>query len=388
MRILVLGEGDAETFDAWSGISHSLVTQLRAMGHEVIAGDVDLYGPVRWATILLSWSPNRFRWWAKYHLTRLPFEIRSWRAQRILSKNADRIDVVLQFGATFEPRGRRSIPYAIYCDGNARLIEQGDYTDKAEITALTTRERARQILREKSIYDQSSKIFTFSERLRGSFISDFDQDAEKVCVVYAGANIDPGPMESGFLPIPDRPPTVLFVGRAFERKGGDLLLRAFRHVRSQVPNARLVIVGPDDINFDQPGVEGLGFLRKDDEADATRLRAAYANADVFCLPTRYEPFGVVFIEAMLYGLPCIGPRAWAVPEIVIDGDTGILFPPEDVTALTDALVHLLTDRKRARAMGSRGRTRAERRFSWAEVATRISDGLQQVHLASGRSSQA
>ena len=113
MKILLLCEGDAETRASWSGISKSVVDHLRELDHTVFTGNVDLVGMTRWATIALMWSPNRFRWWVKYHLAGLPFELRSRRAAEIIRAHRDRVDVILQFGATFEPRGREGLPYAI-----------------------------------------------------------------------------------------------------------------------------------------------------------------------------------------------------------------------------------------------------------------------------------
>src|SRR5690606_12176833 len=121
----------------------------------------------------------------------------------------------------------------------------------------------------------------------------------------------------------DHPPTVLFIGRQFERKGGDLLLRAFARVRRALPEAELLIIGPAEIPGDHAGVTSLGFVSKDRPGGWEAIAEAYRRADVFCLPTRFEPFGIVFVEAMHFGVPCVGPDAWAVPEIIDDGRTGL-----------------------------------------------------------------
>lgn len=384
MRILVLGEGNAETFDAWSGIAKSLVDHLRNLGHEVITGDVDLYGATRWAAIALAFSPRRFRWWAKYHLTGLPFALRSRRAHRLIERYRDQVDVILRFGATFEPRGRGDLPYAIYCDGNARLAESGETGGQAEMTAFRPREKQHQVAREQRIYDGATVIFTFSERLRRSFLADFHQDPNAVEVVYAGANLDADSIPARRNRDSGEPPTILFVGRAFERKGGDVMLEAFRRVREKIPDAHLTVIGPENLRLEQEGVRNLGFLQKDDPEQADLLRQAYEKADVFCLPTRYEPFGVVFIEAMLHSIPCVGPNAWAVPEIVVDRETGILCPPEDAGAFAAALIELLSNPQLTEDMGEKARERARTWFSWEAVATRITNGL--VRSMSGTSS--
>jgi len=378
MRILILCEGDAETHNSWSGTSRSVVDHLRASGHTVYTGDVDLKGLTRWLTIAASYSPDRFRWWARYHLNGLPFALRSRRAERIIRSHADDVDVILQFGATFEPRSRAGLPYVLYCDGNARLAERGETGGQAEVGALTQSELARVIRRETEVYTGASKIFTFSNRLTDSFVEDFGVPKEKVRTVHAGPNIDPHHIVLREGEPSREPRTILFVGRKFHRKGGDLLLRALPAVQKEFPGTTLLIIGPTDPPAPQEGVEFLGFLSKEDPQHQARLSQAYQEADIFCLPTRFEPFGVVFLEAMLHALPCVGPNAWAVPEIVVHGETGLLVEPENVDDLAAAIKSLLKDPELARRMGVAGRQRTLDHFLWDKVVAKMLEDLSQV----------
>ncbi len=93
-----------------------------------------------------------------------------------------------------------------------------------------------------------------------------------------------------------------------------------------------------------------------------RLRALFAAADVFVLPTAGETMGFAIIEAMAAGLPVISTRVGAVPEVVDDGTTGILVPPGDVAALTGALKRLAEHPELRREMGAAGRRRARQLF--------------------------
>jgi glycosyltransferase involved in cell wall biosynthesis len=122
---------------------------------------------------------------------------------------------------------------------------------------------------------------------------------------------------------------------------------------------------------DGPGIRCLGELDKNRPEGAAALASTYASADVFALPTRFEPFGIAFVEAMHFGLPCVGPRAWAVPEIIADGETGFTVPVDDVDDLTERLLRLLRDRALARRMGAAGRERARRLFTWPQVVGRM-----------------
>jgi glycosyltransferase involved in cell wall biosynthesis len=101
--------------------------------------------------------------------------------------------------------------------------------------------------------------------------------------------------------------------------------------------------------------------------------AAWRDADVFCMPTTGEAFGMVFQEAAAAGVPAIGTRLNAVPEIVEDGRTGLLVPPGDEAALADALRRLVHSPELRREMGTAARARAERLWAPATYAARLGE---------------
>jgi glycosyltransferase involved in cell wall biosynthesis len=252
------------------------------------------------------------------------------------------------------------------------MAEHGTTSGHSDAVSLTGRELATVARRELDIYEHAAGIFTLSERLRRSFIEDVGLTPSRVHVVHAGPNLDVTRIpRTTARDDPHHPPTILFVGRQFQRKGGDLLTQAYRRVRERIPDARLVIAGPPSLKVQEPGITFLGDLDKNDPGGWAALVAAYGSADVFCLPTRFEPFGIAFIEAMYFGLPCVGTDAWAVPEMIVDGKTGFTIPIDDLDALTDRLLRLLGDRALARRMGRAGRGRAERHFTWEGTVQRM-----------------
>ncbi|HEY6093197.1 MAG TPA: glycosyltransferase family 4 protein [Gemmatimonadales bacterium] len=379
MNILLLCEGDAESYDSWSGIAKSLVDHLRAAGHTVISGDVDLAGADRWLAAAMTFAVDRRRWSTRYRLSDVPFGLRSRRAARKIADNRERLDVIIQVGATFQPLGRGPTPYFLCCDSNIRMAEHGAPWGYSDAVTLTRGELDLVRERELGVYRNAAGIFTLSERLRRSFIEDLGLAPTRVHAMLAGPNLDVARIPetlprdvAGAM----RHPTVLFVGRQFHRKGGDVLMQAFRRVRERIPNARLLIAGPASFTTTEPGITVLGDLNKNTPEGWAALAEAYGSADVFCLPTRFEPFGIAFIEAMYFGLPCIGTDAWAVPEMITDGETGFTVPIDDVAALTDRLLRLLGDRALARRMGNAGRERAYRQFTWQRVIQRMLDVIE------------
>lgn len=154
------------------------------------------------------------------------------------------------------------------------------------------------------------------------------------------------------------------IGRLDRQKGWDVLCAAAPLVRERVPDARIVVVG------DGPERERLTALGRDAGVAFAGYReraGRFAGAfDVVVVPSRYEGFGLVAVEAMLAGVPVVASDVGGLPEVV--GDAGVLVPPEDPKALGAAVAGLLTDRERARELGARGRRRAEERFGRARMA--------------------
>lgn len=169
----------------------------------------------------------------------------------------------------------------------------------------------------------------------------------------------------------DPRPTILCVARQYHRKHVDDLVSAAALLRSRLPTLQLRVVGdgPEHSNL-VAQVERLAlrdtvtFLQ---DLPYAALVQEYLHADLFCLPSRQEGFGIVFLEAMAAGKPVVSTSAAAIPEIVIHGATGILVTPGDVQGLAGALYLLLTDHDLRTQYGQAGRQRVEG-FTWQHSA--------------------
>ncbi|HKO03890.1 MAG TPA: glycosyltransferase family 4 protein [Candidatus Acidoferrales bacterium] len=159
-----------------------------------------------------------------------------------------------------------------------------------------------------------------------------------------------------------------------EGKGIELVLQALPAVVDRCPGVRYMVVGGGgDLPRMAEMVRQLGLESRTELTGARRedgLRQAYAAADIFVLPTQVEGFGVVFLEAMYHRLPVVAVRASATPEVVEDGVTGLLVSPGDSGELSAALIALLSDDERRRAMGEAGRQRVERLYRFEHFAGR------------------
>ena len=223
---------------------------------------------------------------------------------------------------------------------------------------------------ERSAFHNASMVFTMSENISRSLVEEYGCPGEKVACVYAGSNVSAEaaePIDSARF----RAKNILFVGIEWERKGGPVLLEAFRRVRRAHPDATLTIVGCSP-KVGQPGVEVVGRLPL---AEVARY---YRSASIFCLPTLNEPFGLVLLEAFSYGLPIVATRIGAIPEIVEDGESGYLVRPQSTDELADRLIMLLGDPARCEHFGTRGRQRVRERYSWGETGRRIAAHIERI----------
>ena len=269
-----------------------------------------------------------------------------------------RPDAVLQAGALFGPGRFPEVPYHLYLDHTRAIAER--YEPLRGLDPPPPSDPAWRA-REQAVYRGAAAIFTMSEFVKGSLVRDYGVGPGRVHVVGAGPNVEPRPAG----PPAAREKAILFVGRSFVPKGGPALVQAFRRVRLTHPDARLWIVSetaPPDL---PDGAEHLGLVGPD------RLAALYARASVFALPTLREAFGLAFVEAMAFGLPVVASRIEAIPEIVSDGETGVLVRPGDADALVRAIRDLLGDPVHARLMGAAGRARAAERFGWDRAVARM-----------------
>lgn len=243
------------------------------------------------------------------------------------------------------------VPHYVYTD-NTILANTDPTAGDAEYIPVTPA----WVALERRLYHNARSCFVMSTNVARSLVDDYQCDRARVVCAYGGPNapIDPpdGIVRDG--------KNVLFVGVDWIRKGGPALVEAFRLVRERVPDATLTIAGASP-RVTVPGVRVVGRVAPGE------LAQHYARASIFCLPTRREPFGIVFLEAMAYGLPIVSTAISAVPDFVVDGDNGYLVAPDDVPALADRLVALSRSPDLQHRMGERSRDRS-RRYRWENTA--------------------
>jgi len=210
---------------------------------------------------------------------------------------------------------------------------------------------------------------------------------ERVSLLYHGLSFDrfpqsistPSDRRGDDLSVPVR---LLTVGRAVEKKGFDLLLRALAMLPADLHWRLRHIGGGAGLKSLKAQSRGLGL---DDRVEWSgpcahdTVLAAYAAADLFVLPCRQSQDGDrdglpnVLLEAQLMGLACLSTRAAAVPELIVDGETGLLVPPDDAAALAEGLARLTSDPELRKQLGAAGRALVHRDFDASPNLDRLAD---------------
>lgn len=212
------------------------------------------------------------------------------------------------------------------------------------------------------IYRASTGVFAMGKYVRDSLVQDYQVAPHRAVAIGSGPNIQLG-TRSNIVGSQD----ILFVGTDWQRKGGPSLLEAFIRARRKYPQATLTIIGcsPD---IDEAGVKVVGRVPRDE------LHRYFSAARVFALPTVHEAFGIAFVEALHFGLPIIGTRLGAIPEMVEDGVNGYTLKPGDVDGIASALDRLFGDHALALRFGEASYRRAAD-FTWDHAGMLLCDKM-------------
>ena len=229
---------------------------------------------------------------------------------------------------------------------------------------------------DRTVARYQDRIITISHHLKRFYVEVEGLPAGKIVTVHYGLDPDAflGGADDGAdvraeLGVPADTPLVGVVGRLTEQKGHVYLLDAFTGVIQALPAAHLLVVGDGELRSAlerqaaRLGLYGsVTFTGR--REDVPRIMMAL---DVLVMPSLWEGFGLVLLEAMAAAKPVVASRVSAIPEIVVEGETGLLVPPKDPENLSRALLALLRDLARAREMGQRGRQRLEQQFTVARM---------------------
>jgi alpha-maltose-1-phosphate synthase len=257
---------------------------------------------------------------------------------------------------------------------------------------------------ERTAIEAADAVVAVSQETRADVLRLFGLDEARVRVIHNGIDADfyhPDPATDALerYGIDPSVPYVLFVGRITRQKGIIHLVRAIRHLDPGIgvvlcagqPDTPLIAAemeaGVAEAKADRPNVVWIGEMVSREAA-----RQLYSHAAVFCCPSVYEPFGIINLEAAACQTPVVASAVGGIPEVVVDGETGLLVPvdlrtddpmrPIDADRfelnLAGAINALMKDPASREVMGLAGRRRAVEHFSWAAIAGQTADLYRDV----------
>lgn len=177
---------------------------------------------------------------------------------------------------------------------------------------------------------------------------------------------------------------VLYVGRFEYRKGIDVLLEAIPLVLDKMNNIYFTLVGQVSENIYQHKFQTMWGKKLDTyvtfagKVDSEKLHQMYRECDLFVAPSRYESFGLIYVEAMSYGKPVIGCKTGGIPEVIEEEVTGLLAQSGDPKDLAEKILKLAGDADLRHQMGQQGRLRVERLFSREQMAKQTIENYEAI----------
>jgi starch synthase len=243
---------------------------------------------------------------------------------------------------------------------------------------------------ERLAVERADRVIAVSAQMRADILEHFRVDPDRVVVIHNGVDAQAfarTERRDALARHRVRLPYVLFVGRISEQKGIFTLLEAAAALPEGVELV-LCASSPDTPELQArlaAAVAGRPMIRWINAMlPVEEVVQLYSHAAVFVCPSVYEPFGLINLEAMACGTPVVASRVGGIPEVVVDGETGLLVAPGDPAALAAALRRVLDDPTRGARMGEAGRRRVEAHFSWDRIASLTLEVYRQAMEAHGR----
>ncbi len=302
----------------------------------------------------------------------------AWLRMRPLRKKHREFDAAYYLGysiVTFLWRFRRRVPYALALDLTPLwAARNGLWYALPKFDPASATSRIKHVIT-RSVFAQASHLLPFSTGVRDSLVEDYGIPPERITVLPPGVDLRTWRLTQLDIEAREKrtgPPRVLFVGRDFLRKGGDLLVKlagskAFENVEFHFATD----------SYQGPALKNI-VVHNDFRENSPELIAAYRDADIFALPTRADTFSWASLEAMAMGLPVVVSNVGGIGDIAVHGETGYLVRPDDLETLSGHLQELVANPRLRKTMGDRGRQRVEERFDLARSSETVLQLLRAI----------
>ncbi len=232
-----------------------------------------------------------------------------------------------------------------------------------------------------NLFQQATCMVAVSQHIKNALVQK-GCPPDKIQVHYIGVDVDQFQADSGML----RQPYILFVGRLVEKKGCEYLIRAMAQVQATLPEAELVIIGdgPLRASLETLAAKKLTRYRFEGQQPPSVVKAWMERSRILVAPSvttnqsETEGLPIVILEAMAMGLPVVGSIHAGIPEAIIGGETGLLTPERDGSAIGQSVLILLQDQSLWQRFSTAGRQQVEETFNLKTNTRRLEDLYTQV----------
>ncbi|HEM6393855.1 TPA: glycosyltransferase family 4 protein [Streptococcus suis] len=231
--------------------------------------------------------------------------------------------------------------------------------EKSNFSNASFKSIQKKVKRQNEVYRHSKAIFTMSNWVAEEIKKSAGID--NVYCVGGGINLDKKDIDPS-LKVGNK---FLFVGRDFYRKGGDLVVKSFVKLQKKYPNLELYIVGTQNVyGTEFENIYWMGELNK------TQLVEYFNKCDIFCLPSEFEAYGLVFGEALCFGMPCIGRNICEMPYFIEDGVNGYLIDGNDYDIFSDLMEKAIFNEEMKKFVRNE-KDKYLNKYSWDSVVDRL-----------------
>ncbi|MCR5485600.1 MAG: glycosyltransferase family 4 protein [Clostridiales bacterium] len=375
MKICLAAAYDVTSPDTWSGTPYSLYKKLCETDNDITPLNLlDHYSDFKRRYYMLKYMDPLRTIKEKGYASKIKYARKIPLNSDILHKQCKRkdFDVLIEFSGYLP--GKDLPPYYIYSDCSHDLSldflkQEGHLPFGYKESDLDDVKKAADFSRQ--VYENASGVFCMSRWMADSMINTSGIDKNKVHIVYAGANFhDVLPKETSDpreIDTDAKEFDLLLTGKNYIEKGVDLAVSAVELLNRECDKKyRLHVCGiKEDFKHDK-NVINHGFVDKE------TLSVLLNKCSLFVLPSRFDCFGISFIEAMSYGLPCIGRNICAMPEIIDEDKNGELIGSDDPTELAEKIVKILSDGDRYKSY-SENAEKKSKLFSWDKTVNSMLD---------------
>ena len=268
---------------------------------------------------------------------------------------------------------RKNISSYIFVDLVAEYLYESMMERPNEFRYTSFKNISKRLLKRRACFQNSffmkaKGIFVMSHWMENYLMSSRIAENQKVVYVGAGINIDMALCD-------DSKKTgnkILFVGKDFERKGGNLVYKAFQILQKQgYSDIELYILGPKEIPFEIKD-RGVYFIGEVSQLECVKY---YNLCDIFVMPSNFDAYGIAFIEALCFGLPCIGRDRYEMPYLIEEGKSGLLLRDDSPEKLAEMIKKLLDDHS-FHDYVKQHREHYIKEYSWDTVVSRMLDYIK------------